>query len=159
MIRRIISDEDLKSSTFVLRKSFSIVAHQFELNEENCPTNSAFIHETDLVEMREKGIYMFGLFTAQTQVGFVAVEKSTQDLYYLEKLAVLPEYRHEGYGLKLMEFATDFVRKRGGKEISIGIINENSILKEWYRNYGFRQTSLKQYEHLPFTVCFLSKYI
>lgn len=27
-------------------------------------------------------------------IGFVAIEKSSDDLYFMEKLAVLPEYRH-----------------------------------------------------------------
>lgn len=159
MIKKIVSADDMVSSTLVLRKAFSTVASQFNLTEENCPTNSAFIQQDALFEMQKKGVHMFGLFDGEAQAGFVAIEKSTEELYYLEKLAVLPAYRHKGYGIRLMDFASDFVRQQGGKEISIGIVNENSILKEWYRNYGFQETGLREYEHLPFTVCFMKKYI
>jgi len=159
MIRRIISDEDIKSSALVLRKAFSTVAHQFGLTEENCPTNSAFIQDKALFEMREKGASMFGLFEDDTQVGFVAVERSTDSLFYLEKLAVIPEFRHKNYGKQLMDYASDYIKAQGGKEISIGIIYENSVLKTWYTNYGFEETGLKEYDHLPFTVCFMKKYI
>ena len=58
-----------------------------------------------------------------------------------------------------MDYVVDYVRKNGGKRIGIGIINENSILKQWYENYGFREIELKRFAHLPFTVCLMSKEI
>jgi ribosomal protein S18 acetylase RimI-like enzyme len=30
---------------------------------------------------------------------------------------------------------------------------ENTRLKRWYEGYGFRETAVKKYPHLPFTVC------
>lgn len=102
---------------------------------------------------------MFAVFDEEKQVGFVVIEKAKEDTYYMEKLAVLPEFRHRGYGKIIIEHVSDYVIKNGGKRIGIGIINENTILKKWYLNYGFREIELKKFDHLPFTVCLMSKEI
>ena len=159
MIKEIITLNEIKSSVKVVQKSFITVADDLGLTVHNCPTNGAFIREYDLLKMKEKGVRMFGFFEEENQVGFVALEKSSSDstLFYIEKLAVLPENRHKGYGRFLMNFAFDEVKKNNGKKISIGIINENLKLKNWYIDYGFKEVIVKQYSHLPFNVCFLEK--
>lgn len=40
-------------------------------------------------------------------------------------------------------------------KIKIGIVEENTILKEWYEKIGFVHTGTKKFEHLPFTVGFM----
>ncbi|TXT64063.1 MAG: Acetyltransferase [Promethearchaeota archaeon] len=75
----------------------------------------------------------------------------------MEKLAVLPKYRYRGYGKRLMDYVFSKVRAEGGKEISIGIINRNNSLKDWYIKYGFKEFAIKNFDHLPFIVCFLKK--
>jgi N-acetylglutamate synthase-like GNAT family acetyltransferase len=89
------------------------------------------------------------------QVGFVAMEKADDAVYYLEKLAVLPEYRHNGYGRELVQFVLETAATGGAKKLSIGIIYEQAVLKDWYKDIGFRETSTKKFEHLPFTVGFM----
>lgn len=159
VFKQIEEDADLKKCLEVIRESFLTVAKEFKLTIENAPTNPAFIKFSDLLKMREKGIVMFGVFNEESQIGFVAIEKAGEDTYYMEKLVVLPEFRHRGYGKRIMDYVVDYVRKNGGKRIGIGIINENSILKQWYENYGFREIELKRFAHLPFTVCLMSKEI
>lgn len=56
-----------------------------------------------------------------------------------------------------MDFVVSFVKDKGGKKISIGIINENVILKKWYSAYGFKETEIKAFNHLPFMVCLMEK--
>jgi ribosomal protein S18 acetylase RimI-like enzyme len=141
----------------VIRESFITVANDFNLTRENAPTNPAFIEGDTLNKMYEKNISMFTVYKSDVQIGFVAIEKADDTLYYMEKLAILPEYRHKGYGIKVMDFVMRFVKSRGGKRVSIGIINENTVLKNWYISYGFRETGTKTYPHLPFTVCFMEK--
>lgn len=102
---------------------------------------------------------MFGLFKENIQIGFVAIESADPKTFYLEKLAVLPEYRHYGYGKKLLDFVFNYVKNKNGSIISIGIINDNNILKDWYLSNGFTEKSTKEIKHLPFTVCFMEKEI
>lgn len=155
IIREIHPDDFIKSAE-VIRRSFQTVADEFGFTIENNPSNGAFITPDRLMEDHARGVKMFGLYMDQQQVGFVAAEKKDDRLYYLEKLSVVPQYRHHGFGKLLIDHVRDEVRKAGGTEISIGIINENAQLKAWYERYGFRQTGLKQFDHLSFTVCFMS---
>jgi ribosomal protein S18 acetylase RimI-like enzyme len=159
MIREIFSAKDIRSSVQVIRRAFATVAVEFGLTPENCPSNAAFVTEDDLRKMQEKGSVLFGLFDAGNQIGFVALRKASGTLFYLEKLAVSPASGHSGNGKHLMDFSTEYVRKAGGQTISIGIIDKNSRLKNWYIDYGFHETEIKRFPHLPFTVCILEKSI
>lgn len=135
-IREIKNKTDLLESHKVIIKSFKTVADDFGLTIENCPTNIAFMKYKNLIEMKEKGIKMFGLFLDKTQIGFIAIEQANKKMYYIERLSVLPEHRNNGYGALLMDFAFNFVKKEGGEKISIALMDNNIILKNWYKAYG-----------------------
>lgn len=141
----------------VIRDSFITVANEFNITRKNALTNPAFMEIESLQAMKKKGVDMYGAFTNNIFVGFVAIEKSSENLYFMEKLAVLPEYRHNGYGLRLINFVVETVKEAGGKKISIGIINENNVLKDWYIKNSFSVSEIKHFPHLPFSVCFLER--
>lgn len=157
VINEIGNDQALMESVRVIRNSFRTVALEFGLTIENCPTHPSFVTIQQLQELKEKGLKLFGLFLGDVQIGFVAIEQANSTLYYMEKLAVLPEYRYYGYGVQLVNFVLDFVRNRGGQKLSIGIINEHKILKDWYKKLGFMEISTTKFLHLPFTVCFMER--
>jgi ribosomal protein S18 acetylase RimI-like enzyme len=150
-----ITGEEMDNSVNIIRRAFGTVAAEFSLTTENCPNHPAFITPEQLSQLRAKGLRFFGIFINNRQVGFVAVEKADDTLYYMEKLAVLPEYRHSGYGRKLMEFVINHVKNKGGETLSLGMIDKHTILKNWYKEIGFREISTKEFEYLPFTVCFM----
>ena len=154
-IREIGKDESLDTSVEVIRKSYRTVAEELNLTPENAPTHPSFITLDQLEELRQKGLIFYGYFIRDRQVGFVAMEKADDSLYYLEKLAVLPEYRHNGYGRELVRFVLDTAAAEGAKKLSIGIIYEQTVLKDWYKDIGFRETGTRKFEHLPFTVGFM----
>lgn len=151
------SSDDLTESVRVIRNSFATVASEFGLTKDNCPTHPAFMTLARLQETLEKGVKIFGLYTGAFQIGLVAAEKSTDEIYFLERLSVLPNYRHQGYGKILIDYIFDYVKVKEGKMIKIALINEHSVLKKWYLEYGFIETEIKKYSHLPFTVCFMEK--
>ncbi|MCL2077466.1 MAG: GNAT family N-acetyltransferase [Oscillospiraceae bacterium] len=150
-----IAEKDISLSAEIVRRSCSTIAEQFELTEENAPTNGSFLKDHTLLAEFRRGAKMFGLFDDDVQIGFVQIESNDGDIYNLEKLAVLSEHRHKGGGVSLLDYAVEYVRNADGKAISIGIIYENTSLLEWYERYGFEQTKTQIYPHLPFTVCFL----
>ena len=158
-IKEITSGPELRVSARVVRNAFRTVALDFNLTRENSPTHPSFMTTRRLREDQNRGVEFFGLFLEGKQVGFVAVEKADATLYYVERLAVLPKYRHRGYGKKLMEFAFEYIRANGGRKVSIGIINEQTVLKDWYEGLGFEEVSTREFAHLPFTVCFMEKTI
>ncbi len=153
-----VDDEGaLDSSVRVIRDSFGTVAEELGLTTENCPTHPSFITIQQLGALKAKGLGLFGLFLGASQIGFVAVERANASLYYMEKLAVLPEHRHSGHGRRLVAFVLDHVRQAGGRKLSISTIDEHRVLKDWYMMLGFTETSTSTFPHLPFTVCFMER--
>jgi N-acetylglutamate synthase-like GNAT family acetyltransferase len=153
------SDQDLSEVIKVLNESHGTVAKEFGFTKDTNPTNSAFITGQTLREQLEKGIELYRLEIDHNVIGCIAIEKSSKetDTYYIEKVSILPQYRHRGYGLKLMEFATEKIRANGGKRISIALIDSNTLLKNWYSQQGFKETGVKDFPRLPFRVCFMNK--
>ncbi|HEX7365408.1 MAG TPA: GNAT family N-acetyltransferase [Dehalococcoidia bacterium] len=155
-IKSIKKQQGLERSVEVIRDSFKTVAVEFGLNESNCPTHPSLITLDKLLELSNRA-ELYGLFQDDRQVGFVAIEKAGGGVYYLDKLAVLPEYRHHGCGRKLAEFVVNFIAEQAGQKVSLGMIDESTVLKNWYRGLGFEETGTKKFDHLPFTVCFMDR--
>ena len=155
MISLVQSQKDIENSAAVLRRAFGTVALDFNLTPENCPTNPAFCTSEHLVKMQKRGIVLYKL--TGKQIGFIAIEKSQKEsgIFYIERVAVLPENRHGGYGRQLMDFAMEQIRDQGGERISIALIDGHTVLKKWYKDQGFRETGTKDFVHLPFRVCFM----
>jgi ribosomal protein S18 acetylase RimI-like enzyme len=151
--------ENPETCVEILQRSFGTVAVDFGITIENCPSNPAFISTVTFTKQLKEKISFHVLYYNKKPVGTIAIEKSPDQpgVYYIERVAVLPEYRHLGLGKKLMEFATERIILMGGREISIAIIHENRVLKSWYESMGFKETIVRKYDHLPFTVCFMHK--
>ena len=159
MIQQVTKQNDFNALARLLNESFATVAEEFGLTKENCSTNNAFItREALLAQLTENREFYTCMMNDQT-VGFIAIEKAlnTPDTFYIEKLAVTPEYRHLGIGRQLMDFASSRIVELGGKSISIGLINSNTILKNWYIKQGYKERTVKAFDHLPFEVCFMEK--
>ena len=155
-IIREVQESELEKCVEVIRKSFATVAAEFNLTQENCPTNGAFLTLDRLLSERQAGKLQYGLFINDELGGFVCLNKTKENhIYSLEKLAVLPEYRHNGGGLALLNFAKEKVKSFGGEKITIGIIEENIILREWYLHNGFVHTDTIIIPSVPFTVEFM----
>ena len=98
---------------------------------------------------------MYGLYCDRRLVGYVSLSQENDGVYELHNLAVLPEHRHEGYGKKLLDFCKNKIKALGCNKITIGIIEENTVLKNWYTANGFAHKGTKTFAHLPFTVGFM----
>ena len=156
---RIQPDQDLSLVISVLNEAHGTVAKEFGFTIETNPTNAAFIDERQLRAQIHKGIELFLLTLNGIGIGCIAIEKSSKEIdsYYIEKVSILPAYRHQGYGLRMMEFATEKIRIYGGKWVSIALIDSNEVLKKWYSKQGFEMTGIKDFPQLPFRVCFMKK--
>lgn len=155
IIIREITEDELDRSAEVIRDSFTTVAFELGLNRDNIPNHPSFMTSEQLKELIEKGIKFFGLFLDGKQIGSIAVEKSDDSVFFLQKLAVLPEYRRGGYGEKLVTFVIDYVKNVGCKKLALGIWDRQAGLKDWYQRIGFKVNSTRDFEHLPLTVCLM----
>lgn len=159
MIKKVAKEDDFYVLASLLNDSFITVANEFGITKENCPFHNAFLNgenlKNKLIPIRE----FYTLLVKEKPVGFIVIEKSEKEegTFYIEKLAVHPDYRHQGYGIQLMEFATYRIKELGGKRISVGLIDAHSSLKTWYANQGYKETGTKVFDHLPFTVCFMDR--
>jgi N-acetylglutamate synthase-like GNAT family acetyltransferase len=156
MIIRQANEADIDTLVNLLRSSFSDVAERFELTIENCPKNLAFCTKERVKSDLERGLRYYILEKDGQHHGCVAIEKASPDVCYLERIAVLPQYRRKGYGKKLVNHIFDQAKKNGAKKLEIGIISEDTKLKNWYMKFGFVQKGTKKFDHLPFVVAFLS---
>ena len=136
----------------VIRKSFSTVAKDFGLTKENCPNHTSFVTDERLASKLKDGYYPFGFFVGEKIFGFASLTDMGGGLFQMNDVSILPEWRHYGYGKKLLDFCKMKVKELGGSNIVIGIIEENTILKDWYIANGFIHTDTKKFDHLPFMV-------
>jgi ribosomal protein S18 acetylase RimI-like enzyme len=155
-IRKLQDESAIDDLLSVIQQSFMTVARDFHLTRNNAPTNPAFLTMDMLSESIKKGLDFYLAFDNDTLCGCVGVQPGKKEgEFYIERLAVLPYYRHMKLGKKLLDTAIEEIINRNGKIISIGIIDENKKLKQWYLNHGFVEKGTKRFGHLPFTVCFL----
>lgn len=152
---------DLSAIVQVLNESHGTVANDFGFTKENNPTNNAFIDEPTLRNQLKKGIDLYSVSSDNKLMGCIAIEKSIKetDTFYIEKVSVIPKFRNQGVGVKIMNFAMSKIKELGGKRVSIALIDSHVKLKKWYLLQGFTETGTKDFEHLPFRVCFMNKQI
>ena len=147
--------DELNECLDVIHQSFGTVAKEFGLTKENCPKHTSFIPLVFLETQMNWGWNMFAFYVDDKIVGYMSLSKENDDAFELHNLAVLPQYRHHGFGKLLLDHAKNFVKVSGGKVIKIGIIEESTILKNWYISNGFVPVGVKKFTHLPFTSRYL----
>jgi ribosomal protein S18 acetylase RimI-like enzyme len=143
----------------IIADSFITVARDFNITKQNAPDNPAFITAERLAEAIDNGS-MFWIYRLKENdmAGCVSITPSVQEnRYFIDRLAVLEQYRHHGYGKQLLDFACREIFKNGGKYAVIAIIDENEVLKKWYLQYGFEEKTVKKVKNMPFTVCIMEK--
>ena len=147
---------DLSLLATLIRDSYRDVAERFGLTPENCPKHPSNCTEGWIKKDFDRGVVYYILERNRTPIGCVALEKAGSDLCYLERLAVSPAYRRNGFGKMLVEHIFDQAKTRKISRISIGIISEQTELKSWYRKLGFIDGETKEFSHLPFLVTFMT---
>lgn len=155
MIKQVENKEQLNICLDIIRSSFITVAEEFGLTENNCPSHTAFMTIDKLQKQFDDGRPMFLFYQDDVPVGYFSLAKCSDAEWEFNNLAVLPEYRHLGIGKAMVDYAVAMVKNYGGTKTSIGIIEENTKLKDWYLNLGFNHISTRKFKHLPFTVGFM----
>jgi len=150
-----IQHSELDDCLSVIQKSFKGIANEFNLTKENCPAHTSFITMQNLQYHWDNGYLMYGCYLDEKIIGYVSLEDKGNSEFELRNLAVLPEYRHKGYGKEILDFCKDEMKKLGGSKITIGIIEENTVLKDWYAMNSFIHIGTKRFDHLPFTVGYM----
>lgn len=155
IIEKVTAKEQLNTCLDIIHKSFITVADEFGFTKNNCPNHTAFMSIEKLKKQYESGTDMFLYWHNGEYVGYFSLVDNDESVE-LNNLSVLPEYRHLGIGKEMVEYAKDYaINNTNAKRITIGIIEDNSILKNWYETLGFIHIGTKQFDSLPFTVGFM----
>ena len=139
----------------IIRDSFRDVAERFSLTSDNCPKHPSNCTSSWIESDIARGVQYFILYMDKNPIGCVGIEYPNTDVCYLERLSVLPEMRGKHFGSRLVQHALDCAASKGTSKVSIGIIAEQTGLKEWYKKFGFVEMQTKSFPHLPFKVCLM----
>jgi len=153
---RICTKEDTQVLVETIRRSFQDVAERFGLTQENAPSHPSNCTVDWIRRHMERGVTYFAMENKNHVVGCVALEQANSEVCYLERLAVLPDQRRRGFGKALVKHALSEAKLFGVHSVSIGIIAEQTELKNWYTGLGFVEGESKEFPHLPFLVTFMS---
>jgi len=157
-IERIKTTDDIEKITQVINQSFQTVAEEFGFTRQNAPTFPAFIEPEIIENQIHEGLSLYCFIVDDIFVGSIGTsDLKDNDTFKIERLAVLPGYRHQGIGKRLMDYAYQKITKNSGKIAQVEIVNENTKLKSWYTDNGFYELRIDNYKQLPFTVCVLTK--
>jgi len=154
---RVAIEKDTSLLTFLIRNSFRDVADRFELTPENSPSHPSNCADEWINSALAKGVQYFILEQNLRPLGCVALEQANNSVCYLERLAVLPEYRNMGFGSLLVRHALREARGLEAERVEIGIIDAQTELKDWYEKRGFHFRNTAKFDHLPFEVAFMFK--
>ena len=153
---RACTQEDIGTLVEIIRKSFRPVAGRFGLTPENAPRHPSNCTDHWIKFDMDRGVVYFVAEDENQVGGCVAVEKSFSRTCFIERLGVLPEQRGKGLGKALINHALSKARELGAENVSIGIISQDTEMKDWYKKIGFVEKETKEFLHLPFQVTFMS---
>lgn len=149
--------KDSNIITNILNQAFMTVAQEFQFTKENAPTFPAFINSDRIEQSLENGLKMYGYRIDEKIIGCVGFSHHQDEIFFIERLSVLPEYRHAGIGKKLMQFAETNIKEFGGKIIEIHVVDKNLKLREWYKALHFAEIRIDEIKTLPFNSCVMQK--
>lgn len=153
---RICAEKDSGVMAEIIRKSFQDVTERFGLTRENVPRHPSNCTADWIRKDMEDGATYFAIENKNHVAGCVAIEQANSEICYLERLAVLPDQRGCGFGKALVEHALSEAKLLGVNYVSIGIMAEQTELRDWYKRLGFVEGESKEFQHLPFRVTFMS---
>lgn len=155
-----IEKKDIPECVEVIKNSFITVADEFGFNEYNAPRFTAFAINADRLyyqlEIERRSMIAYCLDSGKI-IGYYSLLWQNDHQCELNNLCVLPEYRHEGIGTALLNDAFDRAKKERCKKISIGIVEENQVLRKWYEDQGFLHIGTKKFDFFPFTCGYMEK--
>ena len=158
MIKK-VTQEELKECVNVIRESFATVAEEFNFTEENAPRFTAFATDEARLNWHLNGEHrpMFAYYADGRIVGYYSLLWLENNECELNNLSVLPAYRHDGIGAKLLAHAFETAKEQGCVKMKIGMVEENQVLRKWYEKLGFVHVGTQKFEFFPFTCGYMER--
>lgn len=154
-----VHEKDLPECVGVIRESFLTVADEMGFTAENAPRFTAFATTEDRLEYQFKNEHrpMYAYYDHGKIIGYYSLALQDNRECELNNLCVLPQYRHRHIGALLLENAYIKAKESGCSKMSIGIVEENRVLREWYEDHGFIHIGTKKFDFFPFTCGYMKR--
>ncbi len=160
MIRK-VEKNDIGECVKVIRESFLTVANEFGFTVENAPRFTAFATTEERLEWQfyHENRPMYAFFEGDKIIGYYSLLVKGNGECELNNLCVLPAYRHQGIGEKMIKHACMVAGECQCAKMNIGIVEENQVLRKWYEEMGFVHTGSEKIDFFPFTCGYMEKVI
>lgn len=155
---RVGTKADIHVLVEIIQDSFLDVAERFGLTPQNSPTHPSNCRPEWLLREMDRGVSFYMLENDGQPVGCAALEKISDEVCYLERLAVLPQERRKGFGEALVKHVLSKARLLDVYRVGIGIIAEHKELQNWYEKLGFEEVESKRFPQLIFQVTLMAYY-
>ncbi len=155
---RVGTKADIHILVEIIQDSFLDVAERFGLTPQNSPTHPSNCRPEWLLREMDRGVSFYMLENDGQPVGCAALEKISDEVCYLERLAVLPQERRKGFGEALVKHVLSKARLLDVYRVGIGIIAEHKELQNWYEKLGFEEVESKRFPQLVFQVTLMAYY-
>lgn len=150
-----IDEYQLTECLQVLHRGYETVAVRFHLTNDNCPYRGrADLPLAVLTGEFLSGIKMYGYRQENRIAAFVSMNIGREQIK-LNDVVVLPEFRHRGIGTAMLNFAKSRAIGQNIPKVSLGMIDDNKTLREWYERNGFVNIGYKKYPKAPFAVGYM----
>ncbi len=158
MIRKVTTN-DLAECVEVIKYSFLTVADEFEFTAENAPRFTAFATSKErlLWHFENEKRPMFAFVEDDKIIGYYSLALQANNACELNNLCVLPQFRHQKIGEKLLLHAFDTAKDLGCTKMNIAIVEENQRLRKWYEKFGFSHTGTQKFDFFPFTCGYMDR--
>ena len=158
MIKK-ISENEIAECVKVIRESFMTVADEFGFTVENAPRFTAFATTEERLYWHLNGEHrpMYAFYDNGKIVGYYSLLLQENHECELNNLCVLPAYRHQGIGEKLLKNAFEVAQELNCNQMNIGIVEENKVLRAWYEGLGFIHTGTQKFDFFPFTCGYMER--
>ena len=152
MIRK-VERADLSACADVIRRSFRTVADDFGFTEQNAPRFTAFAMTEERLLWHMDGEHRIMYLDEEDGMpcGYYSLLLRGEGACELGNLSVLPEYRHKGIGGRLLAHAMERAKEQDCRVMEFSIVEENTVLRNWYESSGAVHTGTEKYDFFPFT--------
>ena len=162
IMESIVELNDSNVITHILNRAFMAFAEEYNFTKENAPNHLAFINSDGVADWLNKGLKMYGYKTGDKITGCAGYSYYKDQVYLIERLATLPEYRNLGIGRKLVKFIENKIKSIGGKIVEIHVTDKNTVLREWYKKQGYVEIRIEEVNIpgiavVPFKACVMNK--
>ena len=157
MIRK-VERADLSACADVIRRSFRTVADEFGFTEQNAPRFTAFAMTEERLLWHMDGEHRIMYLDEEDGMpcGYYSLLLRGEGACELGNLSVLPEYRHKGIGGRLLAHAMERAKEQDCRVMEFSIVEENTVLRNWYESSGAVHTGTEKYDFFPFTCGYMN---